>query len=60
VVKLLHSGYEADVNKIDSAGCVPLHWAAIEGHEAMVKLLLDYNADVGAKDKDKLLNVELG
>ena len=39
-VKLFHSGYESDVNKIDSTGRVPL-------------LLLDHNADIDAKDEDE-------
>ncbi|KAK4444707.1 hypothetical protein QBC34DRAFT_414527 [Podospora aff. communis PSN243] len=33
-------------------GRTPLLWAAMEGHEAVVKLLLEKNADIEAKDND--------
>jgi ankyrin repeat protein len=29
-----------------------LHWAAEEGHEAVVRLLLEHKADVDAKNED--------
>ena len=37
------------MNSTDSWGGTPLTWAAQEGHEAVVKLLIDSGADVNAK-----------
>ncbi|QGA13764.1 hypothetical protein EYB26_001415 [Talaromyces marneffei] len=43
---------QCDVNYKDkSFGRAPLSWAIKNGHEAVVKLLLDHNADVLTKDK---------
>jgi hypothetical protein len=39
------------VNKKDSHGRTALYWAAGNGHEAVVKLLLDKGADLEAKDE---------
>jgi ankyrin repeat protein len=39
------------VNKRDSFGRAPLHLAAWEGHEAVVRLLLEKGADTNAKDR---------
>ena len=33
-------------------GQTPLHWAAANGHESIVELLLQHGADAGAKDYD--------
>src|SRR5438046_8176838 len=38
--------HNADVNKGDKGGGTALHWAAGNGHEAVVRLLLEHNADV--------------
>jgi ankyrin repeat protein len=36
----------------DEYGRTPLLWAAENGHEAVVKLLLDKDADIESKDKN--------
>ena len=41
-----------EFNRTDSAGRVPLSWAAQNGHEAVMKLLLDWN-DIIADFPDK-------
>jgi hypothetical protein len=46
---LLENGYNADSR--DNYGQTPLSWAAVNGHEAVVRLLLD-RADVDADSKD--------
>ena len=48
--KLLDSGHEADVNISDITGRMPLHWAAKNGHEAVVRLLLEHKANVNTTD----------
>jgi len=43
----------ANVNaRYYTSGCTPLHWAAHFGHEAVVRLLLENNADIEARDND--------
>ena len=39
----------ADVNAVDEDKYTPLHWASYRGHEAVVTLLLKYDADVLAE-----------
>ncbi|RNF04956.1 putative 6-phosphofructo-2-kinase/fructose-2,6-biphosphatase [Trypanosoma rangeli] len=39
-----------DVNKRDYNGCTPLHVAALEGNEVIVRLLLSFGADIMAMD----------
>jgi ankyrin repeat protein len=46
---LLRNGYDADVK--DSYGRTPLSWAAGNGHEAVVKLLLEKGVELETKDK---------
>jgi ankyrin repeat protein len=41
----------ADLESKDKFDQTMLSWAARNGHEAIVKLLLDKNADVESKDK---------
>jgi predicted regulator of amino acid metabolism with ACT domain len=41
----------ADVNRVDKYGNTPLSWAAYEGYEEIVKLLLSAGADVNLADK---------
>jgi ankyrin repeat protein len=41
VVKLLLKANQAEVDSKDENGRTPLSWAAGNGHEATVKLLLD-------------------
>ncbi len=40
------------VNQQDTHGITALHWAAAQGHGAMVTLLLDHGADINARDVD--------
>ena len=47
-----------NVDLIDSEGQTALHYAASCGHEALVKALLDANADKNKKDCDGLTPVE--
>ena len=37
---------------MDNYGQTPLSWAARDGHEAIVKLLLEKGADIKAKDNN--------
>ena len=46
----LAAGTDVDV-KDDEHGLTPLHVAAIEGHKAILKLLIAKGAEVNAKDK---------
>lgn len=41
----------ADPNISDSSGNSALHYAVYNGHEEMVALLLQYNADIEQKTK---------
>ena len=48
VDRYLHEG--ADVNCRDKDGLTPLIWAAIQGHEEVVRLLLERGGDLEAKN----------
>jgi hypothetical protein len=50
IMALLKNKHDPDVK--DSYGRTPLSWAAENGHEAVVRLLLDTGADLETKDKD--------
>ncbi|KEG14589.1 putative 6-phosphofructo-2-kinase/fructose-2,6-biphosphatase [Trypanosoma grayi] len=39
-----------DVNKRDYNGCTPLHVAALEGNQAIVRVLISFGADIMATD----------
>ena len=56
IIGLLNNGRDtgkADVNSKDSYGRTPLWWAALNGDEAIVKLLLETGkVDIECKDKD--------
>ncbi|RNF27004.1 putative 6-phosphofructo-2-kinase/fructose-2,6-biphosphatase [Trypanosoma conorhini] len=39
-----------DLNKRDYNGCTPLHVAALEGNEAIVRVLISFGADIMATD----------
>ncbi|KAH8693478.1 ankyrin repeat-containing domain protein, partial [Phaeosphaeriaceae sp. PMI808] len=44
---------KVDMNSKDNNGQTPLSWAAMKGHEAVVKLLLETGkVDVDLKDND--------
>jgi len=56
--KLLKRGWHplrlsSNVNKRDSLDRTPLSYAAQNGHEAVVQLLLEHKADVSAKDNNR-------
>jgi ankyrin repeat protein len=42
----------ADIHSKDIKGRTPLHLATFKGHGAVVNLLLEHEADVGAKDNE--------
>eukprot|EP01059_Diplonema_ambulator_P033285 TRINITY_DN6891_c0_g1_i1.p1 TRINITY_DN6891_c0_g1~~TRINITY_DN6891_c0_g1_i1.p1 ORF type:complete len:111 (+),score=12.20 TRINITY_DN6891_c0_g1_i1:224-556(+) len=48
IVTLLQ--YDADVDRQDSCGRTPLHYAASPNHSAVVRLLLHYGADFNRKN----------
>ena len=50
MITLLENGH--NLNSKDSYGRTPLSWAAENGHEAVVKLLLEKGAELETKDKD--------
>jgi hypothetical protein len=52
VVELLIVRDDVDVNTKDKGGRTPLSRAALNGHEAVVKLLLEKGAELEAKDED--------
>ena len=49
--KLLETNF-VSVNSTDTAGWTPLHWAALSGDIASVKLLLEWKANVDAVSKN--------
>ncbi len=51
-IKTLNSTYFAIVNKPNQSGYLALGLAASYGHEQVVGILLQYNADVNSVDKD--------
>jgi ankyrin repeat protein len=50
VDRYLHEG--ADVNCRDKDGLTPLIWAAIQGHEAVVRLLLERGGELEARNRN--------
>ena len=51
IIQLLESG--VDVNMKDSKGMTPLMWASFYCDYDVVELLLDYDADIDAKDEEE-------
>lgn len=43
---------DADVNAANTNGSTPLHFVAAKGDMAMVQMLVDFGADVNARDKE--------
>ena len=52
IVKLLEAGAEPNINKGSLLGQTPLHCACGWGHTFIVRLLMEYNADVEARTRD--------
>ena len=52
VQKLLMEGHVVDVDTKDGINRTPLHWAALQGHEPVVRSLLERGADVDIKDEE--------
>jgi len=50
--KLLGSGHSSDIRNCDSRGNTPLIWAAKNGHEVAVQLLLERGSDVAAQNNE--------
>jgi len=44
---------EADIDVRDGSEQTALHWAAVNGHETVVRLLLEKDADPAAKEKSQ-------
>jgi hypothetical protein len=53
VEELLKAGTNPDCCSPEVTKWTPLHWAANNGHEAVVALLVRYNADVNSVDSDR-------
>ncbi|CAI0655001.1 unnamed protein product, partial [Colletotrichum noveboracense] len=51
LLRLLHSDNDA-LNSRDNAGRTPLIWGSLEGHDNIVRMLLDKGADVNAQGGD--------
>lgn len=47
----------AKINKVDKFGCTPLHYALSLGHVPVIRLLLEYGADVNIQDIDHYLPI---
>lgn len=47
------------VNACDKKDRRPLHYAAYQGHEDLVRLLLNHGADVNVKDKGVSFHISL-
>ncbi len=58
VDRYLHDG--ADVNCRDKHGLTPLIWAAIQGHEEVVRLLLEHGGDLEAKNHNGDTALDVG
>ncbi|KAI4194041.1 MAG: hypothetical protein LQ346_003773 [Caloplaca aetnensis] len=52
--QLFIAGYLGDVHARDSQGNSPIIWAARNGHGSVVQLLLDRDADIGAKNHEEV------
>src|SRR5205814_1539407 len=52
VIAILDSEDNVDTESKDQGGQTALHWAAWNGHEAVVKLLLEKGAEPESKDQD--------
>ena len=50
--KLLDSGHSSDIRACDSRGNTPLIWAARNGYEVAVQLLLDRGSDTAAQNNE--------
>jgi len=50
--KLLSSGHSSEIRACDSRGNTPLIWAAKNGYELAVQLLLDRGSDVAAQNNE--------
>ena len=58
IMALLKNRYNPDVK--DTYGRTPLSWAAVNGHEAMVKLLLEKGAELESKEYGGRTPLSLG
>ena len=58
VKELIEAGYP--VNQFDEIGKTPLHYAAINEHMEVIRLLLDEGADVNAHKESYIGNTPLG
>jgi len=52
VKALIESNGKLDLSTMDDEGNTPLHWAAVGGHVELVKVLLQFGANVEIKSRD--------